>query len=62
MGGVADLPEQEFRRAVPSRGHVLGVVGISSLGEVAGKAWRETQREAEEANSVTRSCFTSPAW
>lgn len=47
---IADLPEQELRWAVPSRGHILGVVGIGSLREVAGKAWWETgrMREAQE--------------
>lgn len=41
-----DVPEQELWRAVPSSGHILGVIGISPLREITCKAWQEKTEEA----------------
>lgn len=47
---IAAVPEQELRRAVPSSGHVLGVISIGSLRETAGKAWQRNTQEAVWTN------------
>lgn len=47
---VAAIPEQELWRAVPSSGHVLGVISISSLWETACEAWQRNTQEAIRAN------------
>lgn len=47
---IAVIPEQELWRAVPSSGHILGVISISSLWETACKAWQHNTEEAIWSN------------
>lgn len=42
-----NVPEQELWRAVPSSGHIFGVIGIGPLREITCKAWQEKTEESD---------------
>lgn len=43
---IREVPKQELWRAVPSSGHILCVIGISSLREITCKTRQEKTEEA----------------